>query len=86
MTGSELHSVVAPTCNVPGWASTTVALLFLGVAKLMTLGVDGEYLGRVYAEVRRRPLDLVDEVRGFESGSTEDDSASSLIPRTDERP
>jgi dolichol-phosphate mannosyltransferase len=42
--------------TVPGWASLTVVVLFLGAVQLLCVGVLGEYLGRVYQEVQRRPL------------------------------
>jgi len=50
---------------VPGWTSLAVLLLLLSGVQLLTVGVLGEYLGRVYTEVRRRPLYLVRERRGF---------------------
>ena len=50
----------------PGWTSLIVSILFLGGMQLMMLGVLGEYLGRVYDEVRGRPLYLVSEVQGFD--------------------
>ena len=49
---------------IPGWASTMVAILFMGGVQLLTVGVMGEYIGRIYDEVRRRPLYLIGETVG----------------------
>ncbi|MFV8784393.1 glycosyltransferase family 2 protein [Microbulbifer sp. SA54] len=40
---------------VPGWASIMVPVLFIGSVQLLCLGVIGEYLGKIYEEVKRRP-------------------------------
>jgi dolichol-phosphate mannosyltransferase len=42
--------------TVPGWASVSVAVLFLAAVQLLCLGVLGAYVGRIYEEVRHRPL------------------------------
>jgi len=54
------HTVVTGI-DVPGYASIMVAVLMLGGLNLLSLGIIGEYLGRVAREVRRRPLYVVDE-------------------------
>jgi dolichol-phosphate mannosyltransferase len=48
-----------------GWASLFVAVLFMGGVQLISLGIIGEYLGRIYTEVKRRPLYVVQERLGF---------------------
>ena len=52
---------------VRGWASIFTAVLFLGGVQLITLGIVGEYVGRIYAEVKLRPLYVVRERLGFAS-------------------
>jgi len=49
-----------------GQATTLVTVLFLGGIQLIFLGVIGEYLGRIYDEVKRRPLYIVAETLGFD--------------------
>ena len=49
--------------EVPGWASIAVAVSFLSGIQLTMLGVIGAYVGRIYEEVKHRPLYLVREER-----------------------
>jgi hypothetical protein len=51
---------------VPGISSTLVAILLLGGIQLITVGVIGEYVGRIYDEVKRRPLYVVRETTNVE--------------------
>jgi glycosyltransferase involved in cell wall biosynthesis len=53
-----------------GWASTSALVLFVGGVQMVMLGVIGEYLGRVYDEVRGRPLYLVGSRVGFDRNAT----------------
>lgn len=50
--------------DLPGYASMMVTVLFLGGIQLITLGVIGEYLARVFEESKRRPLYLIQEETG----------------------
>jgi dolichol-phosphate mannosyltransferase len=60
-----LVRLFAPHTPLIGQATTLVAVLFLGGVQLISLGIIGEYLGRIYDEVKGRPLYLVKEKWGY---------------------
>lgn len=47
---------------VPGWTLLFVGMMFLGGMQMLAIGVAGEYIGRIYTEVKQRPLYFVREV------------------------
>ena len=55
--------------TVRGWASTMVVMLFLGGVQLLMIGVVGEYLSRIYDEVKQRPLYVIGDLRGFDDAA-----------------
>jgi len=48
--------------TVEGWATIMVAMLFMGSVQLICLGILGEYLGRIFNEVKPRPMYVIEEV------------------------
>ena len=63
-----LWALITHLMNIPsprGWASTLAVILFVGGVQLLVLGVMGEYLSRVYDEVRQRPLYIISSRVGF---------------------
>jgi hypothetical protein len=59
-----------------GWASILSVVLIVGGIQLIILGVIGEYLGRVYDEIRRRPLYIVKSQVGLSEPLPEGDEVS----------
>ena len=68
---------------ITGWTAIFIAILFLGGVQLVLVGILGEYLGRIYGEVKRRPLYLVKERLGFEDAGR---SASTSRPASSNHP
>lgn len=54
---------------VQGWTSLMIAILFLGGVQLFTIGILGEYVGRIFEESKGRPLYVVDELLGIEGAA-----------------
>ena len=67
------QSLVLDT-TVEGWASTMSVILFTQGIVLMMLGLMGEYIGRIFQEVKGRPIYLVQEAIGMKDEDTKKDS------------
>ncbi len=57
---------------VSGWASSMAVSLFFNGVMLIVIGIMGEYVGRIYEEVKARPLYVVGEFMGFEKDKKEE--------------
>jgi len=55
-----VHGVI----GVAGFSSTLLVILFIGAIQLVSIGILGEYIGRIYDEVKRRPLYIIKENLG----------------------
>ncbi|MBW4696111.1 MAG: glycosyltransferase family 2 protein [Lyngbya sp. HA4199-MV5] len=57
---------VSPVSPLTGFATIAVAIFFLGAVQLFSIGILGEYIGRIYEEVKNRPVYILGEVSGFD--------------------
>jgi len=57
---------------ITGFAAIAIAIFFLGAVQLVSIGILGEYVGRIYEEVKGRPLYTLAEVAGFDSPKQSD--------------
>jgi glycosyltransferase involved in cell wall biosynthesis len=60
------HWALGDRSMVAGWASTIIIVSFLSGINMIMTGIMGLYVGRIYAEVKRRPLYVVSEKAGFD--------------------
>ncbi len=56
-----IRKVVSPQSFVIGWAGLFTAIMFIGGIQLITIGIIGEYIGKMYQEVQKRPKYLIKE-------------------------
>jgi len=57
--------LASPNSPLTGFATIAIAIFFLGSVQLISIGILGEYIGRIYEEVKGRPLYTLAEVGGF---------------------
>jgi hypothetical protein len=56
-----VHALVTGTA-VPGWSSLILSIWLVGGFILISLGITGTYIGKIYTEVKRRPLYHIQEI------------------------
>lgn len=73
--------------TVQGWATIMVGMLFLGGVQLICLGIMGEYIGRIFSEIKPRPMYIIEET--YESGrkdiNQDEGSFNKSIPGTSDK-
>ena len=60
-----LYRKIIEKIPLVGWASIFIAVLFIGGIQLIMIGIVGEYIARIYEEVKQRPLYMIESKYGF---------------------
>jgi polyisoprenyl-phosphate glycosyltransferase len=71
--------VFTPNSTLTGFATIAIAIFFLGAVQLISIGILGEYIGRIYEEVKNRPLYTLAEVGRTEQISKLETKAHGLV-------
>ena len=61
-----IEKILYPNTILTGWTSLIVIVLFFGGVQLLSIGILGTYIGRIYNEVKKRPLYIIEGVYGFD--------------------
>jgi dolichol-phosphate mannosyltransferase len=73
--------IFVPHSPLTGFTIILVAIFFLGAVQLVSIGILGEYIGRIYEEVKGRPLYTLAEIGGFSSQDLNRDRHLNLMPK-----
>lgn len=60
-----ISKIIDPLSSVQGWTSMLVVILFIGGIQLISIGILGEYIGRIYRETKKRPLYIIADKLGY---------------------
>lgn len=63
-----INKIMDPTISIQGWTSQAVMILFFGGVQLISVGIIGVYVSKIYREVKGRPLYIVESTRNLEPG------------------
>lgn len=66
-----VSKIIDPSVSIRGWTSLTVIILFFGGIQLLSTGILGVYISKIYREVKGRPLYLVESTKNIEQQSDE---------------
>lgn len=61
-----ISKIIDPSISIQGWTSLTVIILFFGGIQLLSIGILGIYISKIYREVKGRPLYIVESTRNIE--------------------
>ena len=56
-----IRRIIEPNSSVFGWASLVCLILLLGGLQLLCIGIVGKYVGRIYMQVKNRPIYIIKE-------------------------